>query len=113
MKHELFPWLILFLPLLSVAVIALFTLHSKVLSSLISIGAVVTGFVLTCLFIAANGFHPEVTETSISWLSIGGLNVDFGLKLDLPRTRLSIDLVEQEIGDPGADPIRWDMDGAE
>ena len=82
MKHELFPWLILFLPLLSVAVITLFTLHSKVLSSLISIGAVVAGFVLTCLFIAANGFHPEVTETSISWLSIGGLNVDFGLKLD-------------------------------
>jgi NADH-quinone oxidoreductase subunit L len=82
MKHELFPWLILFLPLLSVAVITLFTLHSKVLSSLISIGAVVTGFILTVLFITANGFHPEVTETSISWLSIGGLNVDFGLKLD-------------------------------
>ncbi|HTL72538.1 MAG TPA: NADH-quinone oxidoreductase subunit L [bacterium] len=82
MKHELFPWLILFLPLLSVAVITLFTLRSKVLSSLISIGAVVAGFVLTCLFVAANGFHPEVTETSISWLSIGGLSVDFGLKLD-------------------------------
>jgi hypothetical protein len=29
MKHELFPWLILFLPLLSVAVITLFTLRSK------------------------------------------------------------------------------------
>jgi NADH-quinone oxidoreductase subunit L len=82
MKHELFPWLILFLPLLSVAVITLFTLHSKVLSSLISIGAVVAGFALTLGFIAANGFHPEVTETTINWLSIGGLNVDFGLKLD-------------------------------
>jgi NADH-quinone oxidoreductase subunit L len=86
MKHELFPWLILFLPLLSVAVITLFTLKCKNLSSLISIGAVVAGFVLTVLFIAANGFHPEVTETSRNWLSIGqapgGLQVDFGLKLD-------------------------------
>jgi NADH-quinone oxidoreductase subunit L len=82
MKHELFPWLILFLPLLSVAVITLFTLKCKNLSSLISIGAVVAGFVLTVLFIAANGFHPETTETSRNWLSIGGLQVDFGLKLD-------------------------------
>jgi NADH-quinone oxidoreductase subunit L len=82
MKHELFPWLILFLPLLSVAVITLFTLKCKNVSSLISIGAVVAGFVLTVLFIAANGFHPETTETSRNWLSIGGLQVDFGLKLD-------------------------------
>ena len=81
MKHELFPWLILFLPLLSVAVITLFTLHSKALSSLISIGAVAAGFVLTCLFVNANGIHYS-GETSVNWLTIGGLNVDFGLKLD-------------------------------
>ncbi len=82
MKHELFPWLILFLPLISAAVIALFTLGSKTISSLISIGAIVTGFVLTLCFINTNSFHPAVTETSVNWLSIGGLNVDFGLKLD-------------------------------
>ena len=81
MKHELFPWLILFLPLLSVAVITLFTLRSKIVSSLISIGAVVTGFILTLLFINANGFQFS-GETSTNWLSIGGLQVDFGLKLD-------------------------------
>jgi NADH-quinone oxidoreductase subunit L len=81
MKHELFPWLILFLPLLSVAVITLFTLRSKTVSSLISIGAVVVGFVLTVLFIAANGFHVNA-EATADWLSIGGLHVDFGLKLD-------------------------------
>lgn len=81
MKHELFPWLILFLPLLSVAVITLFTLRSKTVSSLISIGAVVAGFVLTVLFIAANGFHLNA-EATVNWLSIGGLHVDFGLKLD-------------------------------
>ncbi|HEY5346278.1 MAG TPA: NADH-quinone oxidoreductase subunit L [Verrucomicrobiae bacterium] len=82
MKHELFPWLILFLPLLSVAVITLFTLRCKTTSSLISIGAVVAGFVMTLLFINANGFHPAVTETSTNWLTIGGLQIDFGLKLD-------------------------------
>ena len=81
MKHELFPWLILFLPLLSVAVITLFTLRSKTVSSLISIGAIVTGFILTLIFIHANGFQVNV-ETSTNWLSIGGLKIDFGLKLD-------------------------------
>ena len=57
MKNELFPWLILFLPLLSATVIALFTLSSKTVSSLISIGVVAAGFVLTCLFVNANGIH--------------------------------------------------------
>jgi NADH-quinone oxidoreductase subunit L len=82
MKYEILPWLILFLPLLSVVVITLFTLRNKTVSSLISIGAIVTGFVLTIAFIAANGFHPAVTELSTNWLSIGGLQIDFGLKLD-------------------------------
>ena len=81
MKNELFPWLILFLPLVATAVITLFTLRNKTVSSLISIGAVVAGFILTVLFIAANGFHIDA-ETSTNWLSIGGLKVDFGLKLD-------------------------------
>jgi NADH-quinone oxidoreductase subunit L len=81
MKYENLPWLILFLPLLSVVVITLFTLRSKAVSSLISIGAVVTSFVLSLVFINANGmqFHGE---TVLNWLSIGNLNVDFGLKLD-------------------------------
>jgi len=82
MKYEIFPWLILFLPLLAAVVITLFTLRGKTVSSLISIGAIVAGFIMTVTFIAANGFHPVVTETSVTWLSIGGLNVDFGLRLD-------------------------------
>jgi len=81
MKYENLPWLILFLPLLSVVVITLFTLRSKTVSSLISIGAVAAGFVMTCLFVNANGIHYS-GETSVNWLTIGGLNVDFGLKLD-------------------------------
>jgi NADH-quinone oxidoreductase subunit L len=81
MKYELFPWLILFLPLLAAAAITLFTLRCKTTSSLISIGAVVAGFVMTVIFVNANGIHLS-GETAANWLSIGNLNVDFGLKLD-------------------------------
>ena len=60
MKYEILPWLILFLPLLSAAVITLFTLRCKATSSLISIGAVVTSFILSLVFIKANGFQFSV-----------------------------------------------------
>ncbi|HEV2696242.1 MAG TPA: NADH-quinone oxidoreductase subunit L [Verrucomicrobiae bacterium] len=81
MKYENLPWLILFLPLFSAAFITLFTLRSKNLSSLISIGAVVAGFIMTLIFVHANGVHINV-ETTTNWLSIGGLQADIGLKLD-------------------------------
>jgi NADH-quinone oxidoreductase subunit L len=81
MKHEILPWLILFLPLLATAVITLFTLRCKTTSSLISIGAVVAGFVMTVIFVNANGIHFS-GEIAANWLSIGNLNIDFGLKLD-------------------------------
>jgi NADH-quinone oxidoreductase subunit L len=82
MKYELLPWIILFLPLLAATAITLFTLRCKTTSSLISIGAIVIGFVLSLVFINANGWHPAVTEISKNWLTIGDLHVDFGLKLD-------------------------------
>lgn len=81
MNYEKLPWLILLLPLCSTVVITLFTLRSRTLSSLISIGAVVAGFILSCIFINANGFSFN-GETTVKWLTIGGLDVDFGLKLD-------------------------------
>ena len=80
MKYEILPWLILFLPLFSAAVITLFTLKHRNVSALISIGAIVIGFISTVAFIAANGWVTG--EPSVNWLSIGGLNIDFGLKLD-------------------------------
>jgi NADH-quinone oxidoreductase subunit L len=81
MKYENLPWLILFLPLFSVAFITLFTLRSKTVSSLISVGAVIAGFVMTLIFINANSFQFS-GESSVNWLTIGGLQIDFGLKLD-------------------------------
>jgi NADH-quinone oxidoreductase subunit L len=82
MKLELLPWFILFLPLLAAVAITLFTLRCPTTSALLSIGAIVIGFVLTISFIAANGWTPTPAESVANWLTIGGLHVDFGLKLD-------------------------------
>jgi NADH-quinone oxidoreductase subunit L len=81
MQYLSLIWWVLLLPLASAAVITLFTLRSRMVSSLISIGAIVIGFVLTCIFIHANGIHVNVDD-SVQWLSIGGLHVDFGVKVD-------------------------------
>jgi NADH-quinone oxidoreductase subunit L len=82
MKLEALPWLILFLPLLAAGIITLFTLRHRTTSALLSIGAIVAGFVLTIVFIAANGWTPTPAGLTTNWLSIGNLNIDFGLKLD-------------------------------
>ncbi len=80
MKLEALTWLILFLPLLAAGIITLFTLRNQAVSATLSIGAVVAGFVLSLAVIKFGGW--EARELSVNWLSIGGLNVDFGLKLD-------------------------------
>ncbi|MGH7941307.1 MAG: NADH-quinone oxidoreductase subunit L, partial [Limisphaerales bacterium] len=82
MNLELLPWLVLFLPLASAVFITLFTLRLRNLSSFISIGAIVAGFILTIAFIHANGWQPATGESVRQWLPVGGMNVDFGLRLD-------------------------------
>jgi NADH-quinone oxidoreductase subunit L len=82
MTLEALPWLILFLPLLAAGIITLFTLRCRTTSALLSIGAIVAGFILTIVFIANNGWTPTPSELTTNWLSIGNLNIDFGLKLD-------------------------------
>src|SRR2546428_39927 len=82
MKLEALPWLILFLPLLSAVAITLFTPKNRELSAKLSIGAIITGFVLSVVFIAANGWEPLRKETLATWLEVGDLQVDFGLRLD-------------------------------
>jgi NADH:ubiquinone oxidoreductase subunit 5 (subunit L)/multisubunit Na+/H+ antiporter MnhA subunit len=89
MKYEALPWLILFLPLFAAAGITLFTLRWRNVSALLSIGAIVTGFVLTVVFITNNGWTS--VEFTTNWLTIGTLSVDFGLKLD----RLSLMMMMQ------------------
>jgi NADH-quinone oxidoreductase subunit L len=77
------PWLILFLPLLAAAAITLLTRRDRALSAGLSIGAVVAGFVLSLIFIGSEGWQPPATaESAVSWLAVGGLHVDLGLRLD-------------------------------
>ena len=65
MKYEILPWLTLFLPIFSAAFITLFTLKHRNVSALISIGAIVIGFISTVVFIAANGWvqRPNLPST--------------------------------------------------
>ena len=82
MKLAFLPWLVLLLPLFAAVGITLFTLQNRRLSAVLSNLAVFGGLACTILFIAANGWHPAVTEIRTDWLSVGDLKVDFGLRLD-------------------------------
>ncbi|HSU57409.1 MAG TPA: NADH-quinone oxidoreductase subunit L [Candidatus Dormibacteraeota bacterium] len=76
------PWLVLFLPLLAAGLITLFTRRDRNLSAGLSIGAVVAGFIFTVVFLATSGWTPKTTESTFVWLSIGDLQIDFGLRFD-------------------------------
>jgi NADH-quinone oxidoreductase subunit L len=78
------PWVILLAPLVSAAVITLFTLRWKTLSSSISIAAVLVSFTCSCLIFA----HSNTAAAKFTWIAISGIfNVPLGLTLDqLSRT---------------------------
>jgi NADH-quinone oxidoreductase subunit L len=78
------PWVILLAPLVSAAVITLFTLRWKLLSSLISIAAVLVSFTCSCLIFAQH----TTAAAEFTWIGISGVfQVPFGLTLDpLSRT---------------------------
>src|SRR6476620_1851557 len=79
-----FPLVILLAPLLSAAVITLFTRRWKTLSSAISIAAVLVSFICSCLIFA----HRTVAAAEFTWIGISGVfHVPLGLTLDqLSRT---------------------------
>jgi NADH-quinone oxidoreductase subunit L len=81
MNPDLLPWTILFLPLLAAGLITLFTQHNRKLSAGLSIGAVVAGFILSLIFVKLNNWGPAL-ESSVTWLAIGDLQADFGLRFD-------------------------------
>src|SRR5882724_573097 len=82
MNPEFIPWVILFLPLAAATVITLFTLQDRTVSASLSIGGVLAGFVLTIIFISWAGWHPAKSESLANWLTLGDLQVDFGLHFD-------------------------------
>jgi NADH-quinone oxidoreductase subunit L len=82
MRLALLPWLILFLPLGAAAVITLFTQRNRQLSATLSVGAVVAGFILSVIFVKMAGWQPTTSEVAVNWLSVGPLQIDFGLHFD-------------------------------
>jgi NADH-quinone oxidoreductase subunit L len=82
MKLALLPLLILFLPLAAAVLITLFTKRNRIVSATLSVGAVVAGFILTVMFVKVVGWQPATSEIAFNWLSVGPLQVDFGLHYD-------------------------------
>jgi NADH-quinone oxidoreductase subunit L len=82
MHLSFIPWLILFLPLGAAVVIALFTQRDRQVSATLSVTAVVAGFILSLIFVKTQGWQPATSEVTVNWLSVGGLQVDFGLHFD-------------------------------
>ncbi len=82
--NSILTWIILLAPLVSAAVITLFTLRWKMLSSSISIVAVLVSFVCSCFVFA----HSTAAAAEFTWIGISGVfQVPFGLTLDpLSRT---------------------------
>src|SRR5687767_7743367 len=85
----LLPWLILFLPAAAAAAIFFFPRLRRETSATFSIGAVTLSFVLGIVLVAAAGWQPDRREVLVTWLEVGNLQVDFGLRLD----RLSLLMV--------------------
>ncbi len=79
---ETLPWLILFLPLAAAIGITLFAQRDRVLSARLSIGAILTSFLLSVIFIGIAGWEPLRKELMVTWLDVGDLQVDFGVRLD-------------------------------
>lgn len=80
-------WLIPFLPFLSFLIIAFITKRSKGLSSTISILAILTSLGISIgIGIGVISSGSEVVEnpvmSTVNWLSIGGLSIDFGTLID-------------------------------
>src|SRR5215210_672913 len=73
------PWVILLTPLVSAAMITLFTLRFRGLSSFISVAAIVVSFACSWLVF----LHPNVTVPERTWIDIPGVfRVPLGLTID-------------------------------
>jgi NADH-quinone oxidoreductase subunit L len=86
--NSFLPWIILLAPLVSAAVITLFTLRWKAVSSFISIAAVLVSFACSCLIFT----QSNIATTDFNWIDIpGAFKVPLGLTLDqLSKTMLVV-----------------------
>src|ERR1700749_395077 len=82
---ENLAWLILFLPLIAAGIITIFPAENARASVQVSIGAVITSFVMTVVlyFLLRSAGESHLSQMRIPWLYIGdSLRMDIGLKLD-------------------------------
>ncbi len=79
--------LVLLLPLLAAAGIALFWKKDEELSAQLSIGAIALGFVLSLGLFAFTPDKPQ--EFAFNWLAVGDLKISFGFLLD-PLSKLML-----------------------
>lgn len=82
MNLNFLPWIILFLPLAAAADITVFSMRDRKLSATVSVGAVVLAFILSVIFVGSSGWQPATPDVTVNWLSVGSLQVDFGLHFD-------------------------------
>src|SRR6059058_5870610 len=84
--NSVLPWVVLLAPLVSTAVITLFTLRWKAVSSVISIAAVLVSFTCSCLILTQSG----IAAAEFAWIDISGtFKVPLGFTLDqLSKTML-------------------------
>ncbi len=81
------PWIVLFAPLVSAAVIVLFTRPAKALSSYISVAAVAVSFVGSVMLFAG----PDFAAEQFTWLEFQGLKIPIGVTIDaLSKTMLLV-----------------------
>ncbi|CAN5641854.1 NADH-quinone oxidoreductase subunit L [soil metagenome] len=80
------PWYVLLLPLISAAAIVLLTRGSGTISSFVSVGAAVVGFLCSCLIFAS----PVTSAFEVLWIDLRpAFHVPLGLVLDqLSKTML-------------------------
>src|SRR5687768_12985549 len=75
-------WLILFLPLAAAGVITLFTQRFSRASAQLSILAIGISFILSLALYFRLGDQPALQIPSLTWLAVGGLNVELGFVVD-------------------------------
>ena len=75
-------WLVLLLPLLAAVGITLFTQHDQRVSAGLSIAAVVAAFLCSLVLFNVVPREKAGVELAVTWLQVGALNVDLGVRLD-------------------------------
>src|SRR5689334_14904204 len=88
-------WIVLFAPLAAAVLCACvpFVRKNGAISAFLSIGAIGAGLFLTLTkyFLPSLGGHGMAThEAIVSWVSIGGLQIDFGTRVDALATTMML-----------------------